>query len=125
MNANPTPGSLIADAIDRLREQLFDLHQQEGGCDSEFEAYVRNAHHPEAVALRAIGSLMRAAKDELDDAIERIAALTTERDELKGALRHIDDYCTRQCNAGTEEAALWAQCAGFARYAITTIHPGA
>ena len=37
---------------------------------------------------------------------------------LLEALEHIDTYTTRQANESPEEAALWAQCASFARAAI-------
>lgn len=30
----------VLERIDALRESLFDKHQDEGGCDSEFEAYL-------------------------------------------------------------------------------------
>lgn len=43
--------------IDELREALFDTHQAEGGCDSEFEAWLSGNSSEEAEELRILEAL--------------------------------------------------------------------
>lgn len=49
--------------IDELRDALFDAHQEEGGCDSEFEAWLSGNTSEEAEELRALEALAKEGGD--------------------------------------------------------------
>lgn len=52
----------LEDRISELREGLFTQHQDEGGCDSEFEAWLAGNGSDEAKELKALEA-MTASRD--------------------------------------------------------------
>jgi hypothetical protein len=49
--------------VEELRETLFDQHQEEGGCESEFDAWLSHQDNADAEELATLEALAEEAED--------------------------------------------------------------
>lgn len=78
----------VIDRIDELRDTLFASHQEEGGCDSEFEAWLSGNTSEEAEELRILEALAKEGEDYAAD---------WEYGETIIRKSYFTDYCEELC----------------------------